>query len=82
MDNQRKGIAPPSPQNEDSEGMPGTRNHLIDVTEELEPVIGIPILGINAVTFWYALRENGGRKRCGRRWLRDLRERRAAVKTA
>jgi maleate isomerase len=32
---------------------------LINVTEKLEPVIGIPILGINAVTFWYALRENG-----------------------
>jgi maleate isomerase len=32
---------------------------LIDVTEKLEPVLGIPILGINAVTFWYALRENG-----------------------
>ena len=32
---------------------------LIDVTEKLEPVIEIPILGINAVTFWYALRENG-----------------------
>ncbi len=32
---------------------------LLDVTEKLEPVIGIPILGINAVTFWYALRENG-----------------------
>ncbi len=32
---------------------------LIDVSEKLEPVVGIPILGINAVTFWYALRENG-----------------------
>jgi maleate isomerase len=31
----------------------------IAVTERLEPVIGIPILGINTVTFWYALRENG-----------------------
>jgi maleate isomerase len=37
----------------------GTNMSLIDVTERLEPVIGIPILGINAVTFWYALRENG-----------------------
>lgn len=36
----------------------GTNMSLIDVTEKLEPVIGIPILGINAVTFWYALREN------------------------
>ncbi len=37
----------------------GTNMSLIDVTEKLEPMIGIPILGINAVTFWYALRENG-----------------------
>jgi maleate isomerase len=37
----------------------GTNMSLIDVTEKLEPVIGIPILGINTVTFWYALRENG-----------------------
>lgn len=37
----------------------GTNMSLINLTERLEPVIGIPILGINAVTFWYALRENG-----------------------
>lgn len=37
----------------------GTNMSLIDVTERLEPVLGIPILGINAVLFWYALRENG-----------------------
>ncbi len=37
----------------------GTNMSLINVSEKLEPVIGIPILGINAVTFWYALRENG-----------------------
>lgn len=37
----------------------GTNMSLIEVAEKLEPVIGIPILGINAVTFWYALRENG-----------------------
>jgi maleate isomerase len=37
----------------------GTNMSLINVTEKLEPAIGIPILGINAVTFWYALRENG-----------------------
>jgi len=37
----------------------GTNMGLIEVTEKLEPIIGIPILGINAVTFWYALRENG-----------------------
>ena len=32
---------------------------MIQVSEKLEPVVGIPILGINAVTFWYALRETG-----------------------
>ncbi|MBL9128925.1 MAG: hypothetical protein JNL97_14850 [Verrucomicrobiales bacterium] len=37
----------------------GTNMSLLNVTERLEPVIGIPILGINAVLFWYALRENG-----------------------
>ena len=37
----------------------GTNMSLIQVAEKLEPVIGIPILGINAVTFWYALRECG-----------------------
>lgn len=37
----------------------GTNMSLTDVAERLEPVVGIPILGINATTFWYALRENG-----------------------
>lgn len=37
----------------------GTNMSLIDVAERVEPVIGIPILGINAVTFWYALRQHG-----------------------
>lgn len=37
----------------------GTNMSLINVSEKLEPIINIPILGINAVTFWYALRENG-----------------------
>lgn len=37
----------------------GTNMSLVDVTERLESRIGVPILGINAVTFWYALRENG-----------------------
>ena len=37
----------------------GTNMSLINVSEKLEPEVGIPILGINAVTFWYALRENG-----------------------
>ena len=37
----------------------GTNMSFMDVAEKLEPVVEIPILGINAVTFWYALRENG-----------------------
>ena len=37
----------------------GTNMGMINMTEKLEKKIGIPILGINAVTFWYALRENG-----------------------
>ncbi|HYH08151.1 MAG TPA: hypothetical protein VEK11_13930 [Thermoanaerobaculia bacterium] len=37
----------------------GTNMSLTDVAERLEPMLGIPILGINAVTFWYALRQNG-----------------------
>jgi maleate isomerase len=37
----------------------GTNMSMLDVTERLEPKLGIPVLGINAVTFWYALRENG-----------------------
>lgn len=37
----------------------GTNMSLMDVVESVEPKIGIPILGINAITFWYALRENG-----------------------
>jgi len=37
----------------------GTNMSLLDVTEKLETVIGIPILGVNAVLFWYSLRENG-----------------------
>jgi maleate isomerase len=44
------------------------------VSEKLEPVVGIPILGVNAVTFWYALRENGfeGTLMGAGRLLRDL----------
>lgn len=37
----------------------GTNMSLVQVTTKLEPQIGIPILDIDAVTFWYALRENG-----------------------
>ena len=52
----------------------GTNMSLIDVSEKLEPVVGIPILGINPVTFWYALRENGfeGALAGGGRLLREF----------
>ena len=52
----------------------GTNMSMIDVAERLEPAIGIPVLGINATIFWYALRENGfsGPLRCAGRLLRDF----------
>jgi maleate isomerase len=37
----------------------GTNMSLMQVSERLEPVLGTPIIGINAALFWYALRENG-----------------------
>jgi maleate isomerase len=37
----------------------GTNMSLGQLAERLEPVLRIPILGINAVTFWYALRDAG-----------------------
>ena len=37
----------------------GTNMSFVQVAEKVEPVIGIPVLGINAVTFWYALRQAG-----------------------
>ncbi|WCL48465.1 maleate cis-trans isomerase family protein [Leptospira sp. GIMC2001] len=37
----------------------GTNMSLLNVSEKMEPRLGIPILGINTVLFWYALRENG-----------------------
>jgi maleate isomerase len=37
----------------------GTNMSFINVAEKLEPILNIPLLGINAVTFWYALREIG-----------------------
>lgn len=37
----------------------GTNMSMIQVAERLEPQLNLPILGINAVTFWYALREMG-----------------------
>jgi maleate isomerase len=51
----------------------GTNMSLTQVSEKLEPELGMPILGINAVTFWYALRENGfdGALMGGGRLLRE-----------
>jgi maleate isomerase len=37
----------------------GTNMSMTQVSERLEPFLGIPIIGINAAIFWYALRENG-----------------------
>lgn len=37
----------------------GTNMSITHLVEDLERKTGIPVLGINAVTFWYALRENG-----------------------
>ena len=37
----------------------GTNMSLTQVTERLEPRLGLPIIGINAALLWYALRENG-----------------------
>lgn len=37
----------------------GTNMSLIQVTERLEPMLGIPVLGINATLFWHALRGAG-----------------------
>lgn len=37
----------------------GTNMSMTAVAEKLEPQLGIPIFGINAILLWYALRENG-----------------------
>jgi maleate isomerase len=37
----------------------GTNMSLLQVTERLEPMLDLPIIGINAALLWYALRENG-----------------------
>ncbi len=44
----------------------GTNMSLVDVAERVEPLIDVPVLGINATTFWYALRENGFEAPLGR----------------
>lgn len=52
----------------------GTNLSLLPVAERLEPVIGVPILGVNPVLLWYALRENGftGPLTGGGRLLREF----------
>lgn len=52
----------------------GTNMSLNAVLERLEPVVGIPIIGVNAAIFWYALRENGFRAplQGGGRLLREF----------
>ena len=37
----------------------GTNMSFVQLAERLEPLVGIPMLGINAVTFWHALRQTG-----------------------
>jgi maleate isomerase len=37
----------------------GTNMSMIAVAQRLEPIVGIPILGINATLLWHALRQNG-----------------------
>jgi len=51
----------------------GTNMSFIDVAERLEPRLGLPLLGINAVTFWHALRQQGiaAPLRAGSRVLRE-----------
>lgn len=37
----------------------GTNMSMVEIAERLEPVIGIPILGINGTLLWHALRQSG-----------------------
>jgi maleate isomerase len=37
----------------------GTGLSMSNISERLEPELGVPIIGINAALLWYALRENG-----------------------
>lgn len=52
----------------------GTNMGMINVAQKLEPVFNIPILGINTVLFWYALRECGltGALQGGGRLLKEF----------
>ena len=51
----------------------GTNMSFSQVSESLEPRVGIPLLGINAVILWHALRTSGirGPVLGGGRLLRD-----------
>jgi len=37
----------------------GTNFGMNRVSEKMEPIVGVPVLGINTVLLWHALRENG-----------------------
>jgi len=52
----------------------GTNMGMINVSEKLEPTLGIPILSINAVIFWHAIRACGigAALRGGGRLLREF----------
>jgi maleate isomerase len=43
----------------------GSNMSVLDACARLEPMLGLPILGINAVSFWHALRSQGIRARIG-----------------
>lgn len=37
----------------------GTNFDMNRVAEKMEPIVGVPVLGINTVLLWHSLRENG-----------------------
>ncbi|MGJ8686573.1 MAG: maleate cis-trans isomerase family protein, partial [Spongiibacteraceae bacterium] len=37
----------------------GTNLHFVELAAQLEQELGKPVLAINAITFWHALRNNG-----------------------
>lgn len=37
----------------------GTNMSLVQISQRLEPILGIPVIGINSALLWYALRQNG-----------------------
>jgi maleate isomerase len=52
----------------------GTNMSLNTVVEQLEPLLDLPIIGVNSAIFWHALRENGfkGPLQGGGRLLREF----------